>query len=76
VQFTPLRDAGKLSAGMTNGGKSESDGGASAKHPKTYEDLVWVQCRGYRCLGFIDDKGKWINFYSGNELTDFVKVIG
>ena len=41
-----------------------------------YPDLVWVQCKGYNCLAYLDATGKWINFYTGKKLTDFVKVIG
>jgi hypothetical protein len=41
-----------------------------------YKDPVWVQCKGYRCLAYLDATGKWINFYNGEKLTDFVKVIG
>ena len=42
----------------------------------TDKDLVWVQCKGFRCLAYSDAAGKWINFYTGKKLTDFVKVIG
>jgi hypothetical protein len=41
-----------------------------------YTDLVWVQCKRYRCLAYIDATGKWMNFYTGKKLTEFVKVIG
>jgi hypothetical protein len=40
------------------------------------KDLVWVQCKEYRCLAYLDATGKWINFYTGKKLTDFVKIIG
>ena len=40
-----------------------------------FKDLVWVQCKEYRCLAYLDATGKWINFYTGNKLTDFVKII-
>jgi hypothetical protein len=53
-----------------------ADGNETRKQPITYNDLVWVQCKGYRCLAYTDSKGQWINFYTGKELTDFVKVIG
>ena len=43
---------------------------------KTGIELVWVQCKGYRCLAYSDVKDKWINFYTGKTLTDFVEVIG
>jgi len=39
-------------------------------------DLIWVQCRGYNCLAYTNTTGKWINFYTGKKVTDFVKVIG
>jgi len=42
----------------------------------TDKDLVWVQCKGFRCLAYSDATSKWINFYTGKKLTDFVKVIG
>jgi hypothetical protein len=42
----------------------------------TDKDLAWVQCKGYRCLAYWDATGKWINFYTGKKLADFVKVIG
>ena len=38
--------------------------------------LVWVQCKGYRCLAYADATGRWVNFYTGKALTDFVDVIG
>jgi hypothetical protein len=41
-----------------------------------YEELVWVQCKGYRCMAYPDAAGKWINFYTGEKLTGLVKVIG
>ena len=40
------------------------------------KDLVWVQCKEYRCLAYLDAAGRWINFYTGKKLTDFVKIIG
>ena len=62
---------------MTTGDQSNPDSkNDAAEHPKTYDDLVWVQCKGYRCLAFTDKCGKWINFYTGEKLTDFVAVIG
>jgi hypothetical protein len=40
-----------------------------------HKDLVWVQCKGCKCLAYLDEAGKWINFYTDKKLTDFVKVI-
>ena len=42
----------------------------------SYPDLVWVQCKQHSCLAYIDATGKWINFYTGKKITDFVRVIG
>ena len=41
-----------------------------------FKELVWVQCKEFRCLAYLDAAGKWINFYTGKKLTDFVKIIG
>jgi hypothetical protein len=41
-----------------------------------YGDLVWVQCKEYRCMAYLDATSNWINFYTGTKITDFVKVIG
>ncbi len=41
-----------------------------------YQDLVWIQCDIYRCLAYHGDNSKWINFYTGKKLTNFIKVIG
>ena len=38
-------------------------------------NLVWVRCRGYHCLAYSNAAGKWINFYTGKKVTDFVSVI-
>jgi len=38
--------------------------------------LVWVQCKGYSCLAYTDSTGQWINFYNGQRISDFVRVIG
>jgi len=37
--------------------------------------MVWVQCKGYRCLAYRDAQGKWVNFYSGEKLTNFIRVV-
>ena len=39
-------------------------------------NLVWIQCKGYRCMAYRDSEGKWINFYTNEKLTDFIEVIG
>jgi hypothetical protein len=35
--------------------------------------LKWVQCEGFRCLGYRDKDGNWRNSYTGEVLP---KVIG
>jgi hypothetical protein len=47
-----------------------------AKNQAQDLDLAWIQCKGYRCLGYRDSEGKWINFYTNKKLMDFTKVIG
>jgi len=37
--------------------------------------LVWVQCKGYRCMAYADATGEWINFYTGKKIADFIEVI-
>jgi hypothetical protein len=39
-------------------------------------DLVWIRCKGYRCIAYRDSEGKWTNFYTHKKLTDFIEVIG
>ena len=41
-----------------------------------HANLFWVQTKEFRCLAFLDGKGKWTNFYDGKKLNDFVKVVG
>jgi hypothetical protein len=59
----------------------KSVGGNPAARPKNKAQpaanspLVWVQCKGYRCLAYQNPAGKWINFYTGKVLADFVEVI-
>jgi len=61
---------------MKNGNQSETKNGQISGLVPNHKDLVWVQCKEYRCLAYLDATGKWINFYTGKKLTDFVKIIG
>jgi hypothetical protein len=61
---------------MKDGDPSNPKNARTIVRVPVYEDLVWVQCKGYRCMAYLDASGKWINFYTGEKLTDFVKVIG
>jgi hypothetical protein len=45
------------------------------KEGPNHGNLVWAQCREFRCLAYVDTKGNWINFYTGKKLNDFLKVI-
>jgi hypothetical protein len=40
-----------------------------------HNDLTWVQCKEFKCLAYLDETRKWINFYTGKKLKDFIKVI-
>jgi hypothetical protein len=62
---------------MKNDVQSDTKNDKTSGRVPNHKDLVWVQCRGYSCLAYYDDAtGKWINFYNGKKLTDFVKIIG
>jgi hypothetical protein len=34
----------------------------------------WIQCKGHRCMGVLDAKGKWRCFVTGLELVNAVEV--
>jgi len=38
----------------------------------TTDELVWVDCGNYRCLGRVDTNGKWVEHHSGEELKNVV----
>ena len=56
--------------------KFGSSGATTRLQPPNYPDLVWVKCKEFKCLAYLDATGKWINFYTGKPLMDFVEVIG
>jgi hypothetical protein len=61
---------------MKNGDQSDRKNNQTSGLVPDFKYLVWVQCKGYRCLAYPDaTTGKWINFYTGKKLTDFVKII-
>jgi len=60
---------------MKNGAQSPTKNDQISGLEPNHKVLVWVQCKEYRCLAYLDVTGKWINFYTGEKLTDFVKVI-
>jgi len=33
-----------------------------------------VQCAEYRCVGLLNDDGKWVSASTGEELTDIVRI--
>jgi len=61
---------------MKKRAQSLTKNGQTNGQVQTLVDLVWVQCKGYRCMAYSDATGKWINLYTGKKVTDFVKVIG
>jgi hypothetical protein len=61
---------------MKTGVKSSANASQTVIRIPSYGDLAWVQCKGYRCMAFVDATGQWINFYTGEKLKTFVKVIG
>lgn len=46
------------------------------KPQANHKVLVWIRCGEKRCLAHMDADGKWIDFYTGKKLRDFIKVIG
>ena len=61
---------------MKNADQSVTKNDKTSGLVPNHKDLVWIRCKGYRCLAYLDATGKWINFYTGKKLTDFVKIIG
>jgi|GEM_PF-600988 hypothetical protein len=61
---------------MKKSGQSDRKNKQTSGLVPIFKELVWVQCKEYRCLAYLDATGKWINFYTGKKLTDFVKIIG
>ena len=61
---------------MKKSGQSDRKNKQTSGLVPIFKELVWVQCKEYRCLAYLDATGKWINFYTGKKLRDFVKIIG
>jgi hypothetical protein len=84
---TPLFSGQNIVAGMNEASvltchcsmkyddQSNTNNGQASGLAPSFKELVWVQCKEYRCLAYLDETGKWINFYTGKKLTDFVKII-
>jgi hypothetical protein len=36
---------------------------------------VWVQCEGFRCLAYLDDRGDWRALFDNTKLTDVIRVL-
>ena len=54
-------------------GKGQNSGEVIAE-AQPLNGLCWVQCKGYRCLAVLSN-GKWSAYATGEELTDFIRVI-
>jgi hypothetical protein len=61
---------------MKIGNQSDTKNDQIGEQVQIPVDLVWIQCKEFKCLAYLDATGKWINFYTGKKLTDFVKIIG
>jgi hypothetical protein len=70
-----LRPTKQWVVSMKNGDQSDRKNNQTSRLVPDYRELTWVQCKGYRCLAYTDATGKWINFYTGKKVTDFVKII-
>ena len=49
------------------------DFGADLSAPRSIKPL-WVECRGYRCLAYLDENSKWRTFATGKELNEVIEV--
>jgi hypothetical protein len=56
-------------------GSEGAKGGDDAELPAANQ-VVWVQCEGYRTLAYRDEQGTWKTFAGGRELEGPVKVLG
>lgn len=36
---------------------------------------VLVQCKGFRCMAYRTDEGKWVSTFTREELKDIIRVI-
>jgi hypothetical protein len=61
---------------MKNGIQSGTKKDQTNRPVQTGMVLVWVKCKESNCLAYTDATGNWINFYTGERIADFVKVIG
>jgi hypothetical protein len=37
---------------------------------------IWVQCEGYRCLAYLNQRGEWRAYFDNSKLPDTIKVLG
>lgn len=42
---------------------------------KMETDGVIVQCEGFRCLAYMDEKGRWRNLYDNSKLRGVIKIV-
>jgi len=39
------------------------------------DEPVWVQCDGFRCLAYLNRRGEWRAFSSGEKLPKILRVL-
>lgn len=39
------------------------------------DEPIWVLCDGFRCLAYLDHKGEWRAFSTGEKLPKVLKVL-
>jgi hypothetical protein len=60
--------------------RQEAVGGRWASNPAQRphlepDQLIWVQCHGYRCVAYRNANGRWVNFYTGKVIAESVKPV-
>jgi hypothetical protein len=49
--------------------------GSVQKQVAATGEPVWVQCEGFRCLAYLNERGEWRTYPNGAKLSGMVKVI-
>ena len=74
VKFGPVKKSMQArSIEEAVGGGPETNPGRP--QPLDAAGLKWVQGRGFRCLAYLDESNRWVNFYTGRVLDGTVKLI-
>jgi hypothetical protein len=45
------------------------------KQPAVTGEPVWVQCDGFRCMAYLNERGEWRAYSNGAKLSDVLQVL-